>query len=154
MQAKLKSNLYDLADSGIHQQNIPDGANVLSLDLLNVPDLDTLRSDATDCEVIQIMDGETETAAYYDYVTLRNIAVNAETETTTVMMKQESIVRQVTKLRQTVASQAATIASQAQTIADQAATIANQQALIEDLNSSQADQDDQITEIQEVLVEM
>lgn len=139
MQAKLKENLYTLTEGGIRQQNQNDGANVLSLVLTDVEDLDTLRADATDCEEIAIMDGEVVKQTFEDYTKFRSL-FEAEGETT-VTVQQENLVKQVAVLRGRVADQAATIAEQAQTIAQQEQTIESQAAEIASLNNSQEAQD-------------
>lgn len=152
MQAKLHNNLYDLAENGIHQTASSDGANNLTLDLLNVTDLDTLQHDATDCEEILIMDGETEVGCYYDYVNFKGLTVDEGG--THVTTKQDSIVRQVAKLRQTVATQAEVIATQEATIEAQAATIEAQEAEIASLTESQATQDENIELIGDAVLEI
>lgn len=139
MQAKLNEHLYDLAENGTHQTPQPDGANNLTLDLINVSDLDALREDATDCEEIVIIDDGAEIGCYYDYVHFRGLAVE-ETEVH-VSLQQDSIVRQVEKLRQTVADQSEIIASQEATIEAQAATIEAQEAEIAFLTDTNDMQD-------------
>lgn len=150
MQAKFKTKTYDCLN--VRQSNANDGANTLSLVLANIEDLEEVKAEATDCDHIEILDGETVTQTYDDYVNFRSIA-QAEDQVE-VVVNQPSLVKQVANLKATVQEQAAVIEGQAQTIAEQAATIANQAEMIAGLEASQADQDDQITEIQEVIVEM
>lgn len=138
MQAKLKTNLYDLAPNGVRQNNANDGANILGLILLNVESIDTLQSDATDCEKVEILDNGAVVQTYEDYTNF--MSISADGETTEVMMCQPSLVKQVANLK-------AVIRQQEQVIAEQS-------VVIHKLTVSQKTQDEEILELQEVVVEL
>lgn len=137
MQVEFKTKKYDLADGGIHHTYMSDGANILTIDVVNVESIDELITEATDCDKITVYDGESVDAVYEDYVNFQNIVTNGDYVEVTV--SQPSMVQQVVLLKNKIAEQQEVINIQAAHIAD--------------LESSQKDQDDQITEIQEVLVE-
>lgn len=154
MQVKFHETPYTLTENGIHQTNQPDGANVLALDITGVTDITALTADATDAEDIIILNGDSIYQEYLDYTSLRSVVLDAETETVTVTVRQESLVKQVETLRERNKALKAQVASQADVINRQSVVIAEQAEQIRALEASQAEQDDEITEIQEVLVEM
>lgn len=145
MQAKLKTKTYDLVDNGVRQSNASDGANVLGLVLTNVEDMNELISEATGCQKVEILDGETVVQTYEDYVNFQS--VSATEDRVEVVMFQPSLVQQVANLKTTVKEQERTIEAQAQTIAEQEATIA-------DLQNSQDAQDVDISDITDAVLEI
>ena len=167
MQVKFHTTSYNLTENGIKNTNQPDGSNVLSLELTDIQDITALTEDATDAEDIVILNGGSIYQEYLDYTVLRSVSMDAETNLVTVTVRQESLVKQVDTLRtrnralqervalqaETIAQQGNTIESQATLIAQQTVTIDGQAQRIAELEQSQAEQDDEITEIQEVLVE-
>lgn len=153
MQIKFKDTLYNLVDDSIKNTNMPDGSNVLSMQLTDITDLDALTQDATGAEDIQILNGDSIYQEYLDYTALRSVNMDAESGITTVTVRQESLVKQVETLRERNKALKAQVASQADVIAEQVDTIAAQAARITELEQSQEEQNTEITEIQEVLVE-
>lgn len=145
MQAKLKTKTYDLVDNGVRQSNASDGANVLGLVLTNVEDMNELISEATGCQKVEILDGETVVQTYEDYVNFQS--VSATEDRVEVVMFQPSLVQQVANLKTTVKEQERTIEAQAQTIAEQEATILA-------LQESQTEQDESIEGLGDAIIEM
>lgn len=145
MQAKLKTKTYDLVDNGVRQSNASDGANVLGLVLTNVEDMNELISEATGCQKVEILDGDTVVQTYEDYVNFQS--VSATEDRVEVVMFQPSLVQQVANLKTTVKEQERTIEAQAQTIAEQEATILS-------LQESQTEQDESIEGLGDAIIEM
>lgn len=145
MQAKLKTKTYDLVDNGVRQSNASDGANVLGLVLTNVEDMNELISEATGCQKVEILDGETVVQTYEDYTNFQS--VSATEDRVEVVMFQPSLVQQVANLKTTVKEQERTIEAQAQTIAEQEATILA-------LQDSQTEQDESIEGLGDAIIEM
>jgi hypothetical protein len=145
MQAKLKTKTYDLVDNGVRQSNASDGANVLGLVLTNVEDMNELIEEATGCQKVEILDGETVVQTYEDYVNFQS--VSATEDRVEVVMFQPSLVQQVANLKTTVKEQERTIEAQAQTIAEQEATIVA-------LKDSQTEQDESIEGLGDAIIEM
>ena len=145
MQAKLKTKTYDLVDNGVRQSNASDGANVLGLVLTNVEDMNELIEEATGCQKVEILDGDTVVQTYEDYVNFQS--VSATEDRVEVVMFQPSLVQQVANLKATVKEQERTIEAQAQTIAEQEATIVA-------LQESQTEQDDSIEGLGDAIIEM
>lgn len=145
MQARLKTKTYDLVDNGVRQSNASDGANVLGLVLTNVEDMNELISEATGCQKVEILDGETVVQTYEDYINFQS--VSATEDRVEVVMFQPSLVQQVANLKVTVKEQERTIQAQAQTIAEQEATILA-------LQESQTEQDESIEGLGDAIIEM
>ena len=145
MQAKLKTKTYDLVDNGVRQSNASDGANVLGLVLTNVEDMNELISEATGCQKVEILDGDTVVQTYEDYINFQS--VSATEDRVEVVMFQPSLVQQVANLKTTVKEQERTIEAQAQTIAEQEATILA-------LQESQTEQDESIEGLGDAIIEM
>ena len=141
MNVKFKSKTYDCIN--VRQSNSNDGANRLALLLENVDSIDELKEEATGCEKIEVTDGS-DIQVYEDYINY--IGVSEGEGTVEVNLQQDNAIKKLEKLTAVVAEQKAVIAEQAQTIAEQ-------RTRIDYLESTQAEQDEQITEIQEVLVE-
>ena len=146
MQIKFKENFYTLTENGVKNTNAPDGSNVLTVELTDISDLATLTADATGAEDIQVLNGDSIYQEYLDYIALRSVSMDAETGIITVVVRQESLVKQVETLRERNKTLKAQVTQQADVIADQVDTIAVQAARIEELET-------EITEIQECLVE-
>lgn len=138
MQAKLKTKTYDLIDNGVRQSNQADGANVLGLLFTNVEDMDELEQEATNCSKITILDGDRVDSVYEDYTNFRSIT--KENDIVDIVVQQDNYVKQISTLKNTVASQASTIATQA--------------AQIESIESSQAAQDTDISDITDAVLEI
>ena len=145
MQARLKTKTYDLVDNGVRQSNASDGANVLGLVLTNVEDMNELISEATGCQKVEILDGDTVVQTYEDYINFQS--VSATEDRVEVVMFQPSLVQQVANLKTTVKEQERTIEAQAQTIAEQEATILA-------LQESQTEQDESIEGLGDAIIEM
>ena len=145
MQARLKTKTYDLVDNGVRQSNASDGANVLGLVLTNVEDMNELIEEATGCQKVEILDGDTVVQTYEDYVNFQS--VSATEDRVEVVMFQPSLVQQVANLKVTVKEQERTIEAQAQTIAEQEATILA-------LQESQTEQDENIEGLGDAIIEM
>ena len=141
MQVKFKTKTYDCIN--VRQSNSNDGANRLALLLENVESIDELKDEATNCEKIEVTDGS-DIQSYEDYINY--VGISEGEGTVEVNLQQDNTVKKLAKLTEVVAEQKAVIEAQAQ-------TIARQSAIIDALETSQAEQDEQITEIQEVLVE-
>ena len=161
MQVKFHENLYALTENGVKQTNASDGSNVLTLELMDITDLDALTQDAAGAEDIQILNGDSIYQEYLDYIVLRSVTLDADTGVVTVTVHQESFIRQINTLRERnlvlqmqISAQSQVIVSQGETIEAQSKTIQMQASKIAELEQSQEEQDTEITEIQEVLVEM
>ena len=126
MQVKFKTKSYDCLD--IRQGNSNDGANTLQIVVGNVEDINELKTEATDCARIEIMDGDSVIQVFDDYINF--ISVSSSNEVCEVTVSQPSLVQQVNDLRQLVINQSEIIAVQYEHIVQ--------------LQSSQDDQDDAI----------
>lgn len=126
MQVKFKTKSYDCLD--IRQGNSNDGANTLQIIVGNVEDINELKTEATDCARIEILDGDLVVQVFDDYINF--ISVSSSNDVCEVTVSQPSLVQQVNDLRQLVINQSE--------------IIADQHEYIVQLQSSQDDQDDAI----------
>ena len=138
MQAKFKTKTYDCLNTMQDNQN--DGANRLTIILANVEDINEVKEEATDCHLIEILDGSTVIQSYEDYTNFQSISSDAE-ENVDVTVAQPSLVKQVENLKTTVKAQAKVIADQEATIKEQEQTINQQAEQIAELQESQEVQD-------------
>jgi uncharacterized coiled-coil protein SlyX len=122
------------------QDNQNDGANRLTIILANVEDINEVKEEATDCHLIEILDGSTVIQSYEDYTNFQSISSDAE-ENVDVTVAQPSLVKQVENLKTTVKAQAKVIADQDATIKEQEQTINQQAEQIAELQESQEVQD-------------
>lgn len=148
MQVKFKTKTYDCIN--IRQSNSNDGANRLALLLENVDSIDELKEEATGCERIEVTD-ESDIQVYEDYINY--VGISEGEGTVEVNLQQDNAIKKLEKLTAVVAEQTEIIRQQADTISHQATIIEQQAQEIASLNETQTEQDEQITEIQEVLVE-
>ena len=107
----------------IRQSTGEDGANILSLLLSGVDSMDGLKEEATGCEQIEISEDGSVTQVFKGYVNYLGLTDGQDTVDVTV--SQISLAEQIAVLKHQIAV----------------------------LNASQDEQDEEITEIQEVLVE-
>ena len=136
MQAKFKTKTYECFD--VRQSNANDGANALTLVLTDVEDINELIEEATGCDLIEILNGGVVTQIYEDYIKFMSEAMAGDSVEVSVC--QPSLVQQVLTLK-------ATVKAQAQTIAEQ-------EAIIAQLETSQAQQDEDIEGLGDAIVEM
>lgn len=135
-EAKFKTKTYECVD--VRSSYSSDGANELTLALTNVEDINELIEEATGCDHIEILEDGVVTQIFEDYIKFMSEAMAGDSVEVSVC--QPSLVQQVVTLK-------ATVKAQAQTIAEQ-------EAIIAQLETSQANQDEDIEGLGDAIVEM